>query len=453
MGTRTPAPFTLPHFRAWTAALTLDNGQPWQLERFQAVFVRDVFAGYPECWLIIPEGNAKTTLVAALALYHTQFRDHARVPAAASSRDQAEWLYQAAAGFVERAGMESTFRCLEGYRRIRCDSMGSRLQIFAADDRTGDGVIPTLCLLDELHRHRNLNLYRTWRGKLSKRGGQIVAISTAGEPDGEFEEARALMRETATVTRRGAFTRMESDGLVVHEYAVPEDDQVDDLRAVKRANPLKAITVETLREKRRSKTMTPAHWRRFVCGLPNKDRAWIEPPTWDALRVDIGQVVPGEMVHAAVEDGVVVLAANRGDEAVAVRPFFVPPTYSATEGLVLRLAQEYQVRSFAYDRVTFQRSAELLADRGIPMVDVARSPERMAMASATLDRLVEGNLLRHDGDPELRRHVLRGVTKETERGWRFVKSHDTAALVAMAIAVHEASSGPPASIYEQRGLA
>ena len=33
-----------------------------------------------------------------------------------------------------------------------------------------------------------MRLYRTWRGKLDKRGGQIVVISTAGEPGGEFEE-------------------------------------------------------------------------------------------------------------------------------------------------------------------------------------------------------------------------------------------------------------------------
>jgi hypothetical protein len=31
-------------------------------------------------------------------------------------------------------------------------------------------------------------------GKLLKRGGQIVTISTAGEPGGEFEDTRAHIR-------------------------------------------------------------------------------------------------------------------------------------------------------------------------------------------------------------------------------------------------------------------
>jgi phage terminase large subunit-like protein len=56
---------------------------------------------------------------------------------------------------MQRSDREDVFRCLEGYRRIRCDAMGSRIQVFASDDRTGDGVIPGgIAILDELHRHR-----------------------------------------------------------------------------------------------------------------------------------------------------------------------------------------------------------------------------------------------------------------------------------------------------------
>jgi hypothetical protein len=52
----------------------------------------------------------------------------------------------------------------EGYRRIKCLRSGGRIQVFAADDRTGDGVF-TLALLDELHRHRDLGC--TGRGGAS----------------------------------------------------------------------------------------------------------------------------------------------------------------------------------------------------------------------------------------------------------------------------------------------
>src|SRR5207249_11002872 len=134
-------------------------------------------------------GNAKTTLCAGLALYKCQFKQSAYVPVAAASRDQAEIIYRQAEGFVSRSrAIRDKFTCLRGYRRIRCDEMGSEIQIFAADDRTGDGVIPDLAFAEELHRQRDMRLYRTWRGKLEKKGGQIVAISTSGEPGSEFEE-------------------------------------------------------------------------------------------------------------------------------------------------------------------------------------------------------------------------------------------------------------------------
>ena len=93
-------PFTLPHFRWWVAdrKLTFDNGERVVLEAFQEAFLEDVFAGKAECWLVVPEGNGKTTLISLLALYHAEFRTQAAVLVAASSRDQAGIVYRQAEG-------------------------------------------------------------------------------------------------------------------------------------------------------------------------------------------------------------------------------------------------------------------------------------------------------------------------------------------------------------------
>jgi phage terminase large subunit-like protein len=282
-------PFTLPHFRAWAADLILDTGDSFHPEAFFEAFVEDVFAGYRECWLVVPEGNTKTTSFAGLALYHCEFQPYANVPVAASSREQAEILYRQAEGFVLRSprlrGEVSSpiqaakgkrklevprFTCLEGYRRIN-HFEGGRIQVLAADDRTGDGGIPTLALLDELHRHRDLALYRTWTGKLEKRGGQIGIISTAGEPGSEFEQTRDRIRQLSTeVVRRGSFVRASSPRLVLHEWAVPEKADPHDFDIVKSANPFSRITTQSLREKYESPTMTEAHWSRFVCNRPTR---------------------------------------------------------------------------------------------------------------------------------------------------------------------------------------
>ena len=72
------------------------------------------------------------------------------------------------------------------------------------------------------------------------------------------------------------------------------------------------------------------------------------------------------------------------------------------------------------------------------MEEFPQSPERMANASENLYRLIETGQLAHDGDPLLRAHVVAGITKETERGWRLVKdpklSRPIDALIALAMA-------------------
>jgi phage terminase large subunit-like protein len=142
-GRRAPSPFTVEHFKVYAGVALLDNGEWFDVQDFQQDFIADLFAGYPEAWLIIPEGNGKTTFLSLLALYYGDYTPSAMVPVAASSREQAEILYRQAAGLVERSPeLRARFRAYDGYRRIKCHRTEGRIQVFAADDRTGDGIIP-----------------------------------------------------------------------------------------------------------------------------------------------------------------------------------------------------------------------------------------------------------------------------------------------------------------------
>jgi phage terminase large subunit-like protein len=118
------------------------------------------------------------------------------------------------------------------------------------------------------------------------------------------------------------------------------------------------------------------------------------------------------------------------------------------------LAREFNVHEVAYDPWSFARSAEMLSDEGLPMVEFPQSPERMATASAGLYEAIISKVIAHDGDPVLGAHVAAGSTKETERGWRLVKNPKTRkpidALIALALAFNRAESG--ASVYESRGV-
>src|SRR5262245_38013810 len=142
---------TVRHFAEWARSCPLEDGSPFLVQPFQRKPLVDVFRGVPEVWDVEPEANGKTTKLAVMVLYHAAHTAEAAIPVGAATRDQAMILYRQASGFVRRGGLPD-WRCYDGYRRIVNKRTGSIIQIFAADAGHGDGVIPTLAVIDEPHR-------------------------------------------------------------------------------------------------------------------------------------------------------------------------------------------------------------------------------------------------------------------------------------------------------------
>ena len=419
--------FTLEHFEEWAGRLVLDSGAKWKLEDFQRAFVADVFAGVPECWLVVPEGTGKSTLVAGLAMYHAQFTPDAWVPIAASSRDQARIMYRQARGFVSRSTALAGFRCFDGYRRVDYRPQGSQIEVFAADDRTGDGIIPSLCILDELHRHRSLNLYETWRGKLGKRDAQIVTISTAGEPGSEFELVRERIRQLADeLDRRETFVRARSESVVLHEWAVPEDGDVEDMELVARANPFSGVTAATLRKNFDSPTMTMAHWRRFKCNLPTRsDMAAITENEWADARVEDG-IPEGEPVWIGLDLGwkydptAIVPLWWRDPEYRLLGPatILTPPRNGAqldahlVEDALLAMHDRNPVERVVMDMTAGEQLSQWIAETiGAEVVDRSQGNAAAVLDHTRFMEALRMGWLRHTGDPGLTRHVLNAITR------------------------------------------
>ena len=451
-------PFTLPHFRAWASDLILDTDESWHPEPFQEAFLDDIFAGFAESWLIVPEGNGKTTLLAGLALYHAEHRPHASVPIAASSREQAEIMYRQAEGFVLRSdrlkaevhsaiqvakGKRKTevprFVCLEGYRRINHHE-GGRIQVLAAEDRTGDGQIPTLGIIDEMHRHRDLALYRTWAGKLQKRGGQLVGISTAGEPLSDFEETRKKIRTTsAEVLRNGSFVRATSQRLVLHEYAVPESADFEDMTVVKAANPFSGITLETLAEKFGSPTMTISHWKRLTCDIPTRDdRSAIEESEWENAKAK--RAIPkGAKVWMGLDVGwkwdttaAVPLWAGPAFRQLGPAEIVVPPrdgTITDPEDIkeaIRRIHKRNPILTVVMD-MSYAADIAAWIEEEIK-AEVIDHPQSNAAHFEDYDAFMEGlrtGKMKHSGDPGLNSHVFNAIAKSVGGRTKFERPSQT----------------------------
>lgn len=490
-------PFTLEHFREWASELVLDTGEPWILEPFQEAFVADLFAGFPECWLVVPEGNGKTTLVAGLALYHCEFRENASVGVAASSREQAGIIYRQAEGFVLRTPrlneeVESPiqkakgkrkievprFDCLEGFRRINY-YRGGRIQVFAADAGTGDGVIPTLSIIDELHRHKDLSLYRTWTGKLLKRQGQIVTISTAGEPGSEFETTRERIRQTAP-QRDGPFIRAATSRIVLHDWAVREDEDPEDIETVKRANPFSGITVDALREKFNSQTMTLQYWRRMVCNLPTRgENSAITEAEWFAAQAD-EQIPAGQPVAVGLDvawqwdttAAVPLWIRDKEYRLFGTPKILVPPR----DGTMLdpykvkhALAEIHERNPITTVVMDTSRAEDLVTwmeqEFGAEVVKRGNTNQPAVEDFNRFMEALRNGWLKHPGDPMFTRHALNAVARVLTYGdARFDRPSQTRqggdqdrrvidALTAAAMVHAVMSDQPePPSVYEERGI-
>lgn len=482
---RKPKPFTVEHFRAYVDLLVFDDGEKRGLEDWQIEIAADVFAGFPEIWMIVPEGNGKSTFISALSLYGADYCDTPWIPIGASSAKQARIIYDQAAGFVQRTeGMETRFKCFGGYKLIRSIRNGGvGIEVFAADAGTGDGVIPyPYALSDELHR-TDMGLYRLWKGKLRKRGGQIIGISTAGEPETPFENMRDEIRRRATVRDHdAAHLRAEGKGLVLHEWMVPADDLCSDMDAVKAANPLSLITAETLREDFNSPTTDLGDWKRLKCNRPTRsvetaitdgewDGAQIDKPIPDGASVDVGVDVAFKWDTTAL----VPLWTGPDYRLLGNPEILVPPRDGsslhpdAVKDAFLQLNEDYEIGTVVMDMHRAEDIAAWVEDTlGVVVIDHAQGQTKTHVAD--YEAFVEGlrnGTVKHTGDPGLRAHVLNAIARRLPGGdYRFdrpsavrgnARAQDRRVIDALTAAamVVEFSNGqePELSVYEKRALA
>ena len=421
---------SLAAFHEWVDRneLSLEDGSDWIVEPFQDEIVEDILAGWRELWAIIPEGNAKTTLFAGVAVYMGDHAPSPWIPIGAASRDQAEIMFGQAAGFIERSRtLRERFRVYEGYRKIKCPTGGKGIKVYAGDKDTGDGVIPfPIAFVDEPHRHKDMGLYRLWKGKLNKRGAQIATMSTAGEPDSEFEDMREAIRQLADErVRDGCHLRAQGANLVYHEWMVPRTEDADDLDVVKQANPLASNTVDYLREKRESLTLDFGNdWLRLTCNIPTRSsHVAIPEADWDACeteeRIPAGVPVIVGADFAFLEDTTALVPywSKTASFRLLGDPIVLAPPGDGTmldvndiKAAFLDLNERNPVEVVVMDPSNAQDIAQWL-DQELGCTVILRS-QTNEFATADYANFAQGireRTLRHTGDRQLRRHVLSAI--------------------------------------------
>ena len=415
-------------------------------------------------WMI-PRGNRKTSLAAALALLHTIGPE--RVPAgqvifAASDREQAGLGFKEAANIIRMdKRLVAATRIYDAHnsaKKIALKSEGVELQAISSDGAAQHGKTPAFVLVDEIHVWKGRDLWEALKSGMVKTSGTLMVIATTAGRGSEN-----IGFDQYDYARRVALGEIENPAYLPIIFEAANDNDWQDEDTWHRVNPgLKDgfPNLNALRTAAKEAEHRPADRYAFKQFNLNVWMAHSRDPIFDMAVFDSGKM---EIDLADLEDlpcfiGVdmsvngdltaVVAAWRHDDGRITVQPwFFVPgedlkgraerdgvpyeqwrdaglinvidgPVIEPTEveAHIRELCARFDVREIAFDPHLARMTMQRLHDDGLPAIEMRQGPLTMGPAIGTLERVVNGRALRHDGHPVLRHHFDSVVASRNDTG-------------------------------------
>lgn len=166
-------------------------GKPLKLELWQKAYIAALFGfvdkstglrRYRETMLEVGRKNAKTTMLAGIALYMlvADGEPGAEVYSTATKRDQAKLVFDEATNMVRQSPELAAI--LEKRRTdLYCPSLMAKFQPLGKNSDTLDGLNASCVIMDELHGVKDRNLYEVMKQSQSaRREPLLIMITTAG---------------------------------------------------------------------------------------------------------------------------------------------------------------------------------------------------------------------------------------------------------------------------------
>ena len=491
-------------------------GNPFQLDRWQERIVRKIYGPRNEdgtrvvktVVLLLPRGNRKTSLSAALALLHTVGPE--RVPggevlSAASDRKQARLGYLEAMGIVRaHPAINSVVKPQDYKNKLVSTRHGSFYEAMSSDAGTQHGRTPVFCLADELHAWKKRDLWDVIKSGLVKVPGSLLVVATtAGR--GQNNLAWEIVHDARRVARGD----IDDPSFLPILFEASADDDWRDESVWTRVNP--GLTckpaypdMEGLRQLAAEAERRPGDREAFRqlnlnIWLDSAENPFVDMATFDecASEVDLVQLAHdrtpcwlGVDMSSHIDLSVIIAAWPDGDGGFIIHPWFFCPEnnlrdrqdlsgapyvrwaeeklITATPGDVIdarmvedrikELYAEFNVREIACDPALARITIANLLDAGLPAVEHRQGALSMMPALATLEKAVLGKKLTHSGHPVLR-HCFANAEVQTNTHGHIVRlkksklwlSIDGAVAAAMAVSQCE-SGGGGRSLYEELSL-
>jgi phage terminase large subunit-like protein len=381
---------------------------------------------------VLPRGQGKSTLVAALGLYELlEGGEGATVVVVAVDERQAGIVFGIARRMVELSD-ELDDRVQVYKDRLTVPSRGATFQCLPSTPAGLEGLDYTLAICDEIGVADPLAWETLALAQGKREQSTLIGIGTPGtRPDNVL----VRLREYAT-------EHPEDTSQVYREFSAAgfEDHPADCEHCWELANPAldDFLHRDALRALLPPKTTEGNFRRARLCQFVSvNENPLVTEQVWDSL------CVPGGTPDGA--DVVIALDGSWGGKnadatalvvgTVSATPHFDllaawepdgPPDWRvpivAVEETIRQAQQRWRVTELVADPFRWGRSLQVLAAEGLRVTEFPWSPSRLTRATTDLFSAATGGKFSHSGDDVLTRHVLSASVIEDKGGLRIGKT-------------------------------
>ncbi|MBP2445949.1 terminase large subunit [Rhizobium leguminosarum] len=218
-------------------------GRQFQLDRWQERIIRKVYGDtkpdgtrrIKTVFALIPRGNRKTTLGAALAMLHLgpERIPGSQVVSSAVDRDQARIALEEMKGVIgAHPRTAEAFQIQDTKNRIVHRKSSAFYRAMSADAATAHGRTPVFALVDELHAWKKRDLWDAIKTGLVKTPGSLLVVTTTAGIG--HENIAHEMYKYASAVASGAIV---DDAFLPVLFEADEDEDWRDEAVWRRVNP------------------------------------------------------------------------------------------------------------------------------------------------------------------------------------------------------------------------
>lgn len=443
-------------------------GTPLHLRDWQKDLIRHVFASDGEGYrhrtnlILMPRKNGKSALGSVFGLYSLILGARgAEVYSVAAEKEQARIVFADAKRMIEAS--PELLEMTKLYRdAIELPSTGSVYRVLSAEAYSKEGLNPSATIFDELHAQPNRELFDVMSLAMGARGNlaTLIAISTAGvrtDQTGKDSICYSLYQYGQRVARG----EVDDPTFFMAAWEAPVELDHRDPKTWELANPGYGDICDAADFASAVKRTPEPEFRTKRCNQwVSSAVGWLPTGSWEACQgeldlTDKDYVIGFDGSFSGDSTVLVGSTIEAEPQVFMIKAWEKDPSIHDDTWRVDILEVENTIREFVRDNprvkeivcdpYRWQRSMELLAQEGYPIVEYpSTNARRMVPACAKFFDAVVENKVKHDGNPILARHLSNAAVKVDNLGPRIVKENRNSnrridAAVAAVIAFDRAT--------------